>query len=160
MNRFGKLLAAILFATMSLPAFGQVLIDNGGSALDNASGGAVRGRAPGIRVNQGVAQHVNFGGIPNVTEPAPQENAARQYLLVESINTVFDQLNSAILLFRELLLARAGRPSSFPTGNKATDSLTADGTLPTGRLVKGALERLQSANESSTAQRTIPARKQ
>lgn len=153
MTRFHAMLIAAGWAMwMALPASGQVLID-GGSASNNASGGAVRGRAPGQRVDAGIAEHQNFGGAPEVTDPAPDEDAARQFLLVESINTVFDQINEAILLFRDLLLLRAGRtPTPASSAGKADGaSATAEAALASGRMVKLGLNRLQGSENAGNS---------
>lgn len=85
---------------------------SGTTALQDASGGAVRGRSPGNMVQEGVGRHQEFTNFEfGITEePAPSPRAAA---LVEVFSTLFDELNAAIDAFAALLIARGGGvPSS------------------------------------------------
>lgn len=133
-----------LFICTAGPAWGQTLID-GGTARANVRSGAVRERAPGLRVNDGIFRHLAFPPQTEITEPAPDEDAARIFLLTESIEILFDQLNEAISLFRNLLLARAGRP---PVTSTAGLKVETDEIMPNdqpGSLVKRGLYRTDSS---------------
>jgi len=114
-RRVCGLLAAIALC-WSGTAGAQDIIE-GGTALENSRGGAVRERAPGRMVTAGVSRAQEFqnsirGGI-EITEPAPV-SSPRSELLAESIAAVFNQINLAIVGFHNLLLARAGRPAVIP----------------------------------------------
>ncbi|MEK6675697.1 MAG: hypothetical protein AABZ47_08590 [Planctomycetota bacterium] len=84
----------------------------GQTALQNVASGPLHARAPGNLVQAGVAQAVNFGrgaaiGVEvSATEETP---SARDLLFEAAITELFSQLNQAITLFHNLLLARAGR---------------------------------------------------
>jgi hypothetical protein len=90
----------------------QLSPDAGGrTALENARGGAVRGRSPGNMVSAGVAQATSFGrgaaiGV-DVTE-TEEPSTVFGSLLAESIDFLFGQVNDAIDQFVDLLLLRAG----------------------------------------------------
>lgn len=120
MNRAKTWLAsAVAVGTVfawSLPALSQVII-NGQHASDNVSGGAVALRAPGNMVNAGViraqeAAAFARGGIEIVETSRPP--SPRAVFLADAIKIIFDQLNSAILLFDNLLRLRAGTPPVVP----------------------------------------------
>ena len=100
----------------AVPADAQVVI-NARSPRENASPGAVALRAPGNMVRAGVARAQEFARtaaagveITQVERPSVWAQA-----LAESIATVFNQLNTGIVLFQNLLPARAGRPPVLPT---------------------------------------------
>lgn len=117
------------------PAFAQVII-SGQTALDNAA--AAGARAPGRMVNQGLAQAraaAVAGRAPiNITaQPTPSLHAQ---ILSDSIRLIFQQINQAVLLLQNLVLARAGRPPVLPSSFK-TSSSTSLGTTA-GNLVKRA----------------------
>ncbi len=93
----------------------------GTTALEDAGGGAVRGRSPGNMVQEGVARHQEFTDFDfGITEePAPSPRAAA---LVEVFSTLFEELNAAIEAFTALLIARSG-------GNPFTSSSLVSGFL-------------------------------
>lgn len=111
-------LVVVLFLLVS-PAEAQIgtIGPAGQSALTNSSAGAVAFRAPGNLVIAGVArlqQQTALAQAPiEITETTPAFSIRTQ-LLVDSINIIFDQLNQAISLFSNLLLARAGLPPNIP----------------------------------------------
>ncbi len=116
-------------AATCMPAFAQAPA-TGQTAAQNARGGSVRGRTPGMMVNTGVAQVNEFqnrqAAGTEITEPAPTITPRTQFI-VDALDTVFTQLNRAILAFRNLLLVRAGEsPSAVIT------SPTTGGTTNTG----------------------------
>ncbi|MBU0717802.1 MAG: hypothetical protein KJ749_06090 [Planctomycetes bacterium] len=95
---------------LGTPASAQVLT-TGQSALDNVA--AAGARAPGNMVSAGVARAQEAANAPRgitITEVAPT-TSIRAQALAQSLGIVFDQLNQAITLFANLLLARAGGPA-------------------------------------------------
>ncbi len=96
----------------------QAQIDAGGrTALQNVSGGAVRGRSPGNLVIAGVAraQQAITPGLVGVTiTETSRPTEPRAQFLVDAIDAIFSQLNQLIVFFEDLLLARAGLPSRIP----------------------------------------------
>ena len=107
----GFLLAWTVFAfCFEGTAYGQNNVA-GFTALENAKGGAVRGRSPGNLVSAGVARTLEAarfarGGIQIVetSRPIPWQ---RQFL-IESLQIVFDDLNQVITLVSNLLVLRSG----------------------------------------------------
>ncbi len=91
----------------------------GQSARENARGGAVAALAPGNLVVTGVAQALQAAdiaraGVDIVATERP--TSIGDQLLAETIRIVFDQLNQAIVLFENVLRARAGRQLVIPGG--------------------------------------------
>jgi hypothetical protein len=86
----------------------------GTTALDDVSGGAIRGRAPGRLVQDGVARHVTFND-PQFSRPEITEielpTSRRAIFLSQALESLFDQLNTAIEAFAALLQVRAGQIS-------------------------------------------------
>lgn len=92
--------------------FGQALV-GGQTALDNAGGAGAR--SPGNMVSAGVAQTLDFGGhVTIITEQAATDGGLLAQTIAASLDILFEQLNQALLLFHNLLLARAGRPPAIP----------------------------------------------
>jgi hypothetical protein len=103
-------------------------------------------------VSAGVARTLikaNEGrGIIEITEepPAPDPKAT---FLIEAIESVFEQINQAILLFENLLRARAGLPPRVPidlpsngdTTNGDTDGDTTDDNV-TDEDIRDTIDRL------------------
>lgn len=90
---------------------------SGQTAADNARAGSVRLRDPGNMVNAGVAAAIDFSNnaqapIEIVVTSLP--TSIRAQLIADSLQIVFDELNQAIVLFHNLLLARAGKPPIIP----------------------------------------------
>lgn len=81
------------------------------TAAENARGGAVRGRAPGDMVSAGVARAIEFANAARagvqITEVAPV-SSFRTDAMVASITALFEELNQAMLIIGNLLLARSG----------------------------------------------------
>ena len=114
------LLAFILAVTWLVfvnEGFGQALV-GGQTALDNAA--AAGARSPGNMVSAGVGQAVNFGNhVTVITDQGPQ-TSLRAETIAASLQILFDQLNQALLLFHNLILAQAGRsPEILKTQGKA-----------------------------------------
>ena len=92
--------------------FGQSLV-GGQTALDNAA--AAGARSPGNMVSAGVAQHLDFGGhVTVITEQGASDGGLLAQTIAASLDILFEQLNQALLLFHNLLLAQAGRPPALP----------------------------------------------
>ena len=89
----------------------------GQHASDNVNGGALAARSPGNMVSAGVGRALaaaDFakGGI-EITETT-RPISPRAVFLVDAIEIIFDQLNSALLLFENVLRLRAGLPPLVP----------------------------------------------
>ncbi|MFQ5414128.1 MAG: hypothetical protein ACE5E6_06680 [Phycisphaerae bacterium] len=100
------------------PAYGQTII-NGRSALVNVSGGAVRARAPGNMVAAGIGRLQSARDSARsitITEPAPTALSPRNQFYVSALETIFEQLNLAIVALHNAFLLRAGEPPVIPTG--------------------------------------------
>lgn len=124
------LLAIIVCLSTCVSASAQSTV-TGQTAAQNARGGSVRGRTPGMMVNSGVARVEEFQGRQSVgtviTEPQPTITPRTQFI-VDALDTVFSQLNRAILAFRNLLLVRAGEtPTIIPTTTNTTGGITTTG---------------------------------
>lgn len=102
-----SLLAVVLPLVFASHGFGQTLAP-AQTALDNA--GAAGARAPGIMVGAGVAQAVSFGNHVTVITEQGAQTSPRAETIAASLQILFDQLNQALLLFHNLILAQAGRP--------------------------------------------------
>ena len=105
-------LVVVLLLVFANHGFGQSLAP-AQTALDNAA--AAGTRSPGNMVSAGVAQHQEFGGhVTVITEPGgPPEVEPFRQAIVASLEVLFEQLNQALLLFHNLILARAGRPPAL-----------------------------------------------
>ena len=113
-------------ATPGVPTLGQ-------HATDNVNGGALAARSPGNMVSAGVArarEAADFarGGIEIVETTRPI--SPRAVFLVDAIEIIFNQLNSALLLLENALRLRAGLPPLIPqgvplpsTGNGGSDNV-------------------------------------
>jgi hypothetical protein len=91
-------------------AFGQNNVA-GFTALENASGGAVRGRTPGNMVQAGVARTLEAadfarGGITIVETERPMPWQRR--FLIDALDIIFEELNQAVALLGGLLVSRGG----------------------------------------------------
>jgi len=107
-----SVLVVMFLLVFANPGFGQSLAP-AQTALDNAA--AAGARSPGNMVTAGVAQHQAFGGhVTVITEAGPPEVEPFRQAIVASLEILFEQLNQALLLFHNLLLARAGRPPALP----------------------------------------------
>ena len=105
----------------------------GQHASDNVSGGALAARSPGNMVSAGVvrasaAADFARGGIEIVETTRPI--SPRAVFLVDAIEIIFNQLNSALLLLENALRLRAGLPPLIPqdvplpsTGNGGSDNV-------------------------------------
>lgn len=92
-------------------------IDGGGrTAYGNSRPGRVAQRAPGRMVDDGLAEHRQFGRGLNLNVEITEEPTTDILVetLAESISIVFEQLTQAIDLFHALLLRRAGRDADVP----------------------------------------------
>lgn len=123
MKRFHTVgMIGLLGYVFASPAFGQQstfptqTVPPGSFAHDNVSG--ARARAPGNLVSAGVAraQLANNSGVRGfeITETAKDDLGFWGEFLTRAIPIVFEQINQAIALFENLLLARAGLPPSIP----------------------------------------------
>ena len=118
MSGIGRLKSAsVVVGTFLLvfsnPGFGQSIAGQQ-TALDNAADAG--SRSPGNMVTAGVAQHQAFGGhVTVITESGPPVPEPFPQIIAASLEALFDQLNEALLLFHNLILARAGRPPAIPT---------------------------------------------
>ena len=102
------------------------------TAADNARSGAVRGRTPGKMVGAGVARALEFANAGRagvqIVEVAPA-SSFRTNAMVASIAALFEQLNQAMLVIGNLLLARSGiglesaLPASGPSSTISPDSV-------------------------------------
>ncbi len=114
-NRNSTIVAALLVGAMSMPIGAQVIID-GGRARDNLRSAA--GRAPGNMVSAGVGRalaHANSFWAPVQITETSRPSTARALFVADAIEILFGQLNDAIMLFQNLLLARAGRTPVIPS---------------------------------------------
>lgn len=111
MTRSGRILSASILALTSLvfasEGFGQALV-GAQTALDNV--GAAGARSPGNMVSAGVGQALNFGNHVTVITEQTRPTSLRAETIAASLQILFDQLNQALLLFHNLILAQAGRP--------------------------------------------------
>lgn len=111
MTRSRRYLLASVLAVICLvfvnEGFGQALV-GGQTALDNVA--AAGARSPGNMVGAGVAQAVNFGNHVTVITEQTRPTSLRAETIAASLQILFDQLNQALLLFHNLILAQAGRP--------------------------------------------------
>jgi len=115
----------VLGYVFASPAFGQLggfptqTVPPGSFAHENVSG--ARSRAPGNLVSAGVARAraANNSGVQGfeITETDNGDPSFWTEFLTRAIPIVFGQINQAIVLFENLLLARAGQPPSIPGGD-------------------------------------------
>jgi len=104
-------------------------------------------RAPGTMVNAGVVRTLAAANaaqrIIEITEEPPGPDPKATFLIA-AIETVFEQLNRAILLFENVLRARAGLPPrvpiDLPSGTPTETTDTTDGV--TDEDVQGILDNL------------------
>ncbi len=107
-----KVLCGVLLTSLGLAqSAGAQLISWEQNPLDNVSSGSVRNRAPGNMVSAGVFQAREFittsrAGV-EIIDPAPPDSIRAQ-ALADILANLFDQINQLLLLFENLLLARAG----------------------------------------------------
>jgi len=90
-------------------------IIDGGTAYDNVRTAGLR--APGNLVNTGVARAqgniiLPFGGVEITATERPKTPKA--IFLVDALNAIFDQVDTLIFFFDNLLRARAGLPPRLP----------------------------------------------
>ena len=109
-------LVVSLSVLLNVPANAQ-LMPPGRTALDAASGGAVRSRSPGNMVSAGVAAVFDAADAARagiqITE-APPPVSIRSQALADSIEIVFAQLNTMLALLENVLQARSGQAISIP----------------------------------------------
>ncbi len=99
--------------------------DEGRTALQNARGGSRRARVPGRMVRDGIIRTEQVGDIRiGVDVDETEEPRVETGLLVSLIDSLFEQLSTAIQLFDTLLRARAGLP---PRGTTLPASLATHG---------------------------------
>lgn len=124
---------------LSVPALGQSSAPNdpsnvaGFTAQENSDAAGIR--APGRMVQAGIGRQQTAIVSPrfgfNITETSFPLNP-RQVFLIDAIQIVFNQLNQAIVLFQNALLARAGEPPVIPPSLLPTGTLGTPGTQGTG----------------------------
>ena len=133
-----KVMAVTMLAGLAPGAWAQAQIPVWQqTAADNARGGAVSGRAPGRMVTAGVVRALEFADagragvqITDVASPS----SFRTNALVASIAALFEELNQAMLVIGNLLLARSGiglepaMQGSGPSSTVGQDST--GGTVP------------------------------
>jgi hypothetical protein len=93
----------------------QVVITPGAVRADSR-GGAAGGRSPGLMVSDGLARARGIEPRPLAAIEITETDAtsARSQLIADLLQTVFEDLNLAIVGFHNALLARAGRPPVIP----------------------------------------------
>lgn len=120
--------AAVVVLVAHTAAVAQVW-EVGQNALDNASSGAVRERAPGNLVSAGVARTIEFGDAARagveITEPAPTISIWAQ-AAAQTIASIFEQLNQAIQAINTLLIARGGQTPTVPSPTPGDGETTID----------------------------------
>lgn len=127
--RFSLLTSVALMglALDTQPAHGQIG-PVAQTALANSRAGAVRARLPGLMVNRGVARALTFSDFVRstveITETEPEPSARRQ-LLIEAIDTVFEELQEVMLEIGFIWAQRAaitpGSSSDAGSGDASTD---------------------------------------
>jgi hypothetical protein len=134
--------AALVIAVSLLLAFPgayaqeELPVDSQATAVwNNASGGAVVGRRPGLRVRQGVTRYRNaqndaisrIRNGPTITDTAadrPPEFATQ--VKAAAIQYIFENLTALIVAYNLQLRTQAGLPpvTPSPDGQPALDNLT------------------------------------
>ena len=109
----------------------------GRTALENASAGGAGGRSPGNLVISGASRaqaaivSPRFGfSITETSRPI----SPRAQFLAQAIQIIFTDLNVAISLLQNVLLARAGLPPALPGSSLTSPALTggSGGAVSTG----------------------------
>ncbi len=110
----------------------QVVITPGAVRFDS-KGAAAGARSPGRMVLEGVIRYEAVRARPlipiEITEGGDDVISLRSQLIADLLQTVFDNLNLAIVGFHNALLARAGRPPFIPASIFPT---TGDSGGPSG----------------------------
>ena len=123
MNRIRRQLAiTTVFALVGAPIASAQLIQ-GGTAYDNVRTAGLR--APGNLVNAGLARAqeniiLPFGGVEITETERPQTPKA--IFLVDAIEAIFEQVDTLLFFFDNLLRARAGLPPRLPDVSVPDDS--------------------------------------
>jgi len=103
-------LSALLVSSLAAPSSGQ-LAPGGRTALEAARGGAVRSRAPGNMVSAGVAAAITFSDAARAgleITATSRETSIRDQAIADSIDIIFEQLNTLLVFLDAALQARAG----------------------------------------------------
>jgi hypothetical protein len=138
MKRQGALLIAVSVLLAFPAAFGQeqLPVDSQATAVwNNASGGQVVGRRPGLRVRQGVTRYRNaqndaisrIRNGPTITDTAAdQPTKFVTQAKAAAIQYIFDNLTALIVALNLQLRTQAGLPpvSPSPDGQQSTTDLT------------------------------------
>ncbi|MFQ5464139.1 MAG: hypothetical protein ACE5E5_16115 [Phycisphaerae bacterium] len=115
--------------TLLLGASSPALAQN----LQNA--GSIGQRLPGELVSEGIARQqgaiISPRITPEITEPAPTTPSPRHQFFIDAIQTIFDQVNAAILLFTNVLRAQLGGVPLLPTLPDITSPPATTGTTTT-----------------------------
>ncbi|MBI4718216.1 MAG: hypothetical protein HY763_10455 [Planctomycetes bacterium] len=125
----------LALGAVSPAAWGQSAF-TGQTAAQNTRGGAVRSRAPGHMVSDGVARAIEFGnrafaGVEITETEIP--SSGRAQVLAAQITDLFDALNAGIQALGELIIQRAGGSSTLLGGlaQAITGGLGSTTTAPT-----------------------------
>lgn len=116
-GRPGIVSVVAVVALSAAPAIGQTPV-GGQTALQNVNAGALAARAPGNMVIAGVArarEASNFFRAPIVITETSREMSAKAVFLVDAIEILLQQINTALFFFEDLLLRRAGFDSILPS---------------------------------------------
>ena len=130
-NRRGFALAVSVIGILSAVAnsSAQTPGQPGQTASQNSRGGAVRTRNPGNLVNNGVGRHADFSdrqAMGTVITELPTEPPFPG-LIADALQVVFDQINTAITAFRNLLLIRAGQTPALSSPAAGAGSASGGG---------------------------------
>lgn len=117
LNRFRSPLVALIAIVVCVSATSaKAQVITAGNIQDTASAGAAAARAPGNMVSAGVTRALERApqalGTIRITETARSRPISE--VVAATLNTFFDQLNNAVLLFINLLRARDGLAPIIP----------------------------------------------
>ena len=106
-------LAAVVVCANALSTMAQEAGSDGSNLVWNAtSSAALQTRAPGHLIDAGVARHNEFNARafsrPEITEQADDTPGLQTRLQIIAIETLFQNLNAALLAFDNLIRAQAG----------------------------------------------------
>ena len=113
----------VVFSMIAAPSHGQVVTAPG--AIWESTGIGAQGlRAPGKMVGAGLARAADLMpdalAYTQITETdAP---SLRTQLMVDVVDTFFRDLNTALVMFQNVILGRAGRPPGIPSSLLPTTS--------------------------------------
>lgn len=121
----GLLVTAVVVFSSGWAANGQVIISGQNAFVNVGSAGA---RAPGLIAQSGVARFSAFGAPVRITDPS-RPTSVRAQALADSIDIVFRNLNVALTLLENLLLARANLTPLPTSANGSSTGPTASAQL-------------------------------